>query len=402
MVRGRLAVGALLASVAVTSPALAAPKAPVDKFSVTASVRVEQQSNMSGVSESEARLRGVSPDDTTYAPGIGVVVNLPVGRQTFFLNGYAGYLYHDKNTIYDSERLTLDTGVRGRVAICDVVASGNYQRALSSFEDIVLGPTVDNILEVKGVRAQASCARRTGLGVTGSISHEVATNNETLLRIQDYTLDSYMGGVTYSKPRLGTITLFGQRQETTYDHRIPVAGQSDGYNSTSGGLTYERHLGARIDGSVTLSYTSVKGTGVNAPGVRTDFDGFTYQLTAAYRASQRLHFNGSFGRDVTPSNRFGNSYDVTTRYAVRGDYELSSRISTNLGYEQHETDSSGGQVFAGNLTNSTVKIVSGGVQFKLNRRIGFSLDAAYEQRDANNPRYTYDNTRVGVSANATY
>ena len=402
MVRGRLAVGALLASVAVTSPALAAPKAPVDKFSVTASVRVEHQSNMSGVSEAESKLRGVSPADTTYAPGIGVVVNLPVGRQTFFLNGYAGYLYHDKNSIYDSERLTLDTGVRGRIAICDVVASGNYQRALSSFEDIVLGPTVDNILEVKGARLQVGCARRTGLGVTGSVSREVAENDRLLLRSQDYTLTSYMGGVTYSKPRLGTLTLFGQHQETEYDHRVPIAGQGDGYKSNAAGLTYERHLGARIDGSVTVSYTSVSGTGVSAPGVRTDFDGFTYQLTGAYRASQRLRFDGSFGRNVTPSNRFGNTYDVTTNYAVHANYELGSRISTSIGYSQNETDSTGGQIFAGNLTDSTVKIVSGSVQFKLNRRIGLSLDAAHEQRDANNPRYTYDNTRVGVTASATY
>lgn len=402
MVRGRLAVGALLASVAVTSPALAAPKAPVDKFSVTASVRVEHQTNMTGVSESEAKFRGIQPDDTTYAPGIGVVVNLPVGRQTFFLNGYAGYLYHETNTIYDSEHLRLDTGVRGRVSICDVVASANYQRALSSFEDIVLGPTVDNILEVKGARVLASCARRTGLGVTGSISHSVATNNHTLLRIQDYTETSYMGGVTYSKPRLGTLTLFGQRSETDYDHRTSIAGLSEGYTSTAGGLTYERHLGARIDGSVTVSYTSVEGSGVKTPGVRTDFDGVTYQLTAGYRASQRLNFDASFGRQVTPSNRFGNSYDVGTRYAVHANYDLGSRISTNLGYEQRETDSSGGQIFAGNLTDSTVKIVSGGVRFKLNRRIGFSLDAAHEERDANNPRYTYDNTRVGVSASATY
>src|SRR4051812_30437019 len=142
MVRGRLAVGALLATVAVTSPALAASGGqPVDKFSVTAGARVEHASNMSGVSEAEARSRGISPDDTIYTPSLGVTLNLPVGRQVFFLTGYAGYLYHEKNTIYDSERVTLDTGVRGRLAICDVTAGFNYARALSSFDDIVLGPT---------------------------------------------------------------------------------------------------------------------------------------------------------------------------------------------------------------------------------------------------------------------
>ena len=403
MVRGRLAVGALLATVAVTSPALAASGGqPVDKFSVTAGARVEHASNMAGVSESEARARGISPDDTIYTPSLGVTVNLPVGRQVFFLTGYAGYLYHEKNTIYDSERVTVDTGVRGHVAICDVTGGLNYARALSSFDDIVLGPTQDNIQTVKAGRIQASCARRTGIGVTASVNHEVAENDQSLLKIQDYTRTSYSAGVTYSKPRLGTLTVFGSRSKTDYDHRIPIFGQTNGFESTSGGLTYDRHLGARIDGSVTLSYTTVDGAGAAGPGVSSDFSGFTYTLNAAYRASQRLHLDASFGRDVNPSNRFGNSYDVDTHYSLRGSYELGSRISTNLGVERRETESGGSTIFAGNLTDSKVTVVSGGITYKMNRRIGFSLDAAHEEREANDARFEYDNTRVGISANVTY
>jgi hypothetical protein len=403
MVRGRLAVGALLATAAVTSPALAASGGqPVDKFSVTAGARVEHASNMSGVSEAEARSRGISPDDTIYTPSLGVTLNLPVGRQVFFLTGYAGYLYHEKNTIYDSERVTLDTGVRGRLAICDVTAGFNYARALSSFDDIVLGPTQDNIQTVKAGRIQASCARRTGIGVTASVNHEVAENDQSLLRIQDYTRTAYSAGVTYSKPRLGTLTLFGSRSKTDYDHRIPIAGQSNGFESTAGGLTYERHLGARIDGSVTVSYTTVDGAATSGPGVRTDFSGFTYSLNASYRASQRLRLDGSFGREITPSNRFGNAYDVDTHYSLRGSYELGSRISTSLGAERRETESGGSTIFAGNLTDSKVTIVSGSMTYKMNRRIGFSLDAAHEEREANDARFEYENTRIGLSANVTY
>jgi hypothetical protein len=400
--------GAFLAAAAATSPAFSAPanNAPVDKFSATLSAKVEHQTNISGVSDIEAKLRGVSTDDTTYTPNLNVTVNMPVGRQLVYLNGNVGYLYHDKNKIYDSERIAIDGGVRARVSVCAVDVGGTYQRALSSFDDIVIGPTIDNILETKGAHIQATCARRTGFGLTGAISTETAQNDTSLLKVQDYTRNSYMLGVSYSKPRLGVLTVFGTHARTEYDNRgsgVGVGlGLSEGYESDTGGLTYERHLGARIDGSVTVSYTSVSGLGTPVPGAPSDFDGVTYLLTASYKASQRLRGDVSFGREVTPSNRFGNSYDLATRYTIRGSYDLGSRISTNLGYEQRETDSKGSPVLPGILTNSTVKVVSGGITYKMSRRVGFSLDAGYEKREANDPRFEYDNTRVGLTADVTY
>jgi hypothetical protein len=368
---------------------------------VSLNARVEHDTNMTGVSEAEARSRGIEPDDTIYTPSLNVAINMPLGRQLFYLDGYAGYVFHDKNTIYDSERLTLNTGLKGRVGPCQTEVSANYAHALSSFDDIVLGPTVDNILETKGAKLQATCSRPTGLGVTGSVSYEVAENDQSLLKPQDYQETSYLGGVTYSRPRLGTLTLFGQHTRTEYNHRIPLAGQTDGYESNTEGLTYERRLGARIEGTVTVSYTSVDGLGGTA-AANSDFDGFTYSANASYRASTRLRFDGAFAREVTPSNRFGNSYDVGTRYSIKGTYDLGSRISTNLAFEQRDVDSKGAAIFAGNLTNSKIKIVSGGVSYRMNRRVNLSLDAAHEKREANDPRFEYDNTRVGLSAGVTY
>lgn len=403
MVRGRLAVGAILAAAAATSPALAAPaaKTSVDRFAIGFNARVEHETNMTGVSEAEARSRGISPDDTIYTPSVNVALNLPLGRQLFYLDGYAGYVYHDKNTIYDSERLTLSTGLKGRFGPCQTEISGNYAHALSSFDDIVLGPTIDNILETKGAKLQATCARPTGLGVTGSVAYEVAENDQSLLKPQDYEQTSYLGGIVYTRPRLGSITVFGQHTRTEYNHRLPLAGQTDGYEANTEGVTYERQLGARIQGTVTVSYSSVDGLG--GTGVtNSDFSGLTYSLAGSYRASSRLRFDTAFAREVTPSNRFGNSYDVGTRYSLKGTYDLGSRISTTLGFEQRDVDSKGAPVFAGNLTNSKIKIVSGGVTYRMNRRINLSLDAAHEQRDANDPRFEYDNTRVGLSAGVTY
>ncbi|HEX5378161.1 MAG TPA: outer membrane beta-barrel protein [Phenylobacterium sp.] len=387
-----------------TSPAFAAPRGapPVDRFSVSLNARAEHDTNLAGINPAEARIRGLEPEDTVYTPSLTVNVNIPVSRQTVFFRGYLGYSYHDQNTLLDSERMTFDGGVNGRISICDVTAEGSYQRGLSSFEDVVLAPTITNVLEVKHLGATATCARKTGIGLMASVSGDRAENDQTLLRPQDYEETAYTLGLTYSKPRLGTVTVYGAHKRTEYNHRVAVAG-TEGYELDSFGLTYDRHLGARIDGSVSVAYTSV--SNIAAPSLTTpagDFDGVTYSANLNYRATSRLLAEAMFERDVTPSNRFGNSYDVGTRYRLKGTYELGSRISLNLGAEQREVDSQGSLAFAGNLTNSRMRVVFGGVTYRPSKLLSLGLDAAQEERRTNDRRFDYDNTRVGLTAGVSY
>jgi hypothetical protein len=408
MVGRRLAVGALIVASAAASQAMAAPaRAPVDRFSVDLSARAEYDSNLAGVSPAEARSRGITTDDMVYTPTVGVTLNLPVSRQLFYLRGSAGYLFHDKNKTLDSERLSLDTGVKGRVSLCDINVAGDYQRSLSSLDDIVLGPTVDNILEIKGVSASAVCARKTGLGVTGTVQQEWGSNSRTLLKGQDYESTSYTGGIVYTRPQFGTLTLFGRRQRTEYDHANPalgVLGSPNGYESTTGGLSFERKLGGRIDGIISTSYTSVDTLGPTIVGATTsgDFSGFTYSLNLNYRVTNRFTTEFVFAREVQPSNRFGDSYDISESYEVRGNYNFGTRITANFGYQHRIVDSKGGQIFAGNLTNSTSNFVNAGVTYHQSKRVSLVLDAGREERRANDPRFNYDNTRVGIAANVNY
>jgi hypothetical protein len=408
MVGRRLAVGALIVASAAASQAMAAPaRAPVDRFSVDLSARAEYDSNIAGVSPSEAIVRGISTDDMVYTPTVGVTINLPVSRQLFYLRGSAGYLFHDKNKNLDSERLSLDTGVKGRVSLCDLNVAGNYQRSLSSLDDIVLGPTVDNILQVKGVTASAICARKTGLGVTGTVQQQWGDNSRAQLRGQDYESTTYTGGVVYTRPQFGTLTLFGRRQRTDYNHRNPALGVlagPNGYESTTGGVSFERRLGGRIDGIISTSYTSVDTLGPKAAGATTssDFSGFTYSLNLNYKVTSRFSTAFLFAREVSPSNRFGDSYDISESYDARGTYNFGSRITANFGYQHRVVDSKGGQIFAGNLTNSTANVVNAGLTYRQSKRVSLVLDAAREERRANDPRFNYDNTRVGIAANVNY
>ena len=69
---------------------------------------------------------------------------------------------------------------------------------------------------------------------------------------------------------------------------------------------------------------------------------------------------------------------------------------------QREVESNGLRVFARALTNSRVKTVFGSVTYRQSRRLNLTLDAALENRETNDARFDYDNTRVGLTAGVRY
>lgn len=109
------------------------------------------------------------------------------------------------------------------------------------------------------------------------------------------------------------------------------------------------------------------------------------------------------GRAVTPANSIGGLYSISTSYRIAGDYDLGSRIAVSLGTEfvDDETDGSFASVFPV-LTDSQSYAVFGGITFAQSERIRWSLNARYEDRDANVPQYTYDRTVVALTAGVAF
>jgi predicted porin len=403
---GRLAIGTLLA-VAAAYPALAAPAAPPPgsgrQFNVTLQGTVAYDDNEPRTSAALAAQRHLVLEDETYSPSLGLDMRVPVGREALFFNGTAGYIYHDKNTILDSERINLLGGVDARLSICQARLAGAYDRSLTSLEDIVLASTITDKLETERVGLDVNCGRRTGLGASFSASQNWGNHSALLEAVQDYRSHSYQAGVTYARPVLGVFTLFGNYQKSEFPHRPSVGGQLDGYENVSGGVTYDRRLGARIEGTVTLAYSEVTQLVVNPLFPSKDFSGATYSAALKYRATPRLSTDLLFERAIQPSNRIGSNYDLQTHYRVNGAYDLSKRLKLNIGYERKDVASSAiGLSTVNTLTNSKTNVVFGGVRYDLSRRISLALDLAQEQRKTNNPIFDYRDNHAAVTLRARY
>lgn len=396
LVCGKVAVGLALGTATLSSPAGAQEARKLD-FGVQA--QVEHNSNVARSSKAEADLRGVSRADTLFTPSATIDLVVPVGRQSVFARGGVGYAFYDKNTQLNRERIDLSSGVSSRFGPCVPNIMIGYTRGLNDYDDPTLGENVENVRETKTLSGGVNCTRPTGIGLVLSASKDWIDNSTPFLKTSDAERSSAMVGLTYGRPALGTLTVFGSRDQTTYPNRI----FDDGYDMTAIGLTFQRQLGARIEGTATVSRNLVDSHAPSFLGGGNEQSTTAYSGSLTYRASSRLRFIGSFDRAVTPTSSVGSNYDVSESYRLSSTYEVGSRIVLNAGVRRVKRDAETPVVLPlVQLTDSTVDSVFGSVRYKQSDRLSFVLSAGHEVRTANAPQFEYTNNRIGISADVSF
>lgn len=402
---GRLGIG-LIAAAAACQPAMAAAAAPQGsgrQFDIMFMADVTHDTNLPRTSALEASRSNLVLEDTSYTPNVNLNLRYPVGRQSLFLDGQAGYVFHDRNSVLDSERVNVTAGVDTRISICSTRFSGGYVRSLSDLQDISLATTITNKIRVETVSLNAQCGRRTGIGANFTASQDWGDNSAAQMRVQDYRAENYQAGFTYAKPALGVITLFASYGHSLFPNRPRFGGEEDGFDNTAGGITYDRHLGARIEGKATVAYSNVTELVHNPLLPGRDFSGITYSFDGKYRVTRKLSTDLLFERAIKPSTRIGSTYDLRTDYRFNANYDLSRRFKLRGSYERVDDKSSAtGPLAATTLTNSHANIGSAGVEYDLGRRISLTLDGAQEQRKTNNTLFDYRDTRVTAGVRVRY
>lgn len=395
MFYGKVAVGVLIGVATLSSPAFAQDRR-LD-FSVRA--HVEQNSNVARTNEALAAAQGLQLEDTVFTPTATIDFARPVGRNSLYLRGSAGYSFYDKNKRLDRERLDLSGGFNARLGPCVNMLTGTFSRGLSLIEDPTLIADVNNIQETRRAGLEIRCSRATGLGVVASASKEWADNELTFLEEGDYERVTYMAGVSYSRPTFGTLTVFGNHQETEYPNRL----LGGGFEVDSIGATYERQLGARIQGTVTAAFTKAEQVGVATPAAAVaDIETTTYNAALSYRVSSRLRLQAAFDRAVLPSSGFGRTYDLTEAFRFNADYDLGSRIRFALAAAQVDRDSEGAPAGPVVLTNARTRSLSGSVRYKQSERVSLVLNVGQDERTTNAPQFDYTSDRIGIAAEVTF
>jgi hypothetical protein len=397
----KLTIVSLLGVAVIGTPAAAQDTRRMD-FGVQA--RVVQDTNIAGTSDVLAQSRGVIQDDTLFSPTFTFDVLIPVSRQTFFANGAVGYDFYRKNDQLNRERLRLEGGAIGRLGPCQGTAATSYTRAQSDLRDITL---IDpkNVLEQREIRGEVACSRSSGFGASVSVAKRWSDNSNVVQQLIDSETLAVTGAVNYARPTFGTLSIFAMQERTKYPKRPLLFGGPGGYELQSFGASFERRLGARLQGRVSAAMTTVDQVSRPLGGGAGKFNGPTYSAGLTFRPTDRLEALLDYERKVEPSKRLNKVYDLEEIVRLEGRYRIGSRIQTGLGGEIRKVDSKDAVLSSPPglfLSDSETKSIFGSVTFKPSQRLSFIVDVTHEERETNLPIFDYSGTRVGASVGLAF
>lgn len=366
---------------------------------------ITHDSNVARSTKEAAALRGLTQSDTTYTGSGTVSVVQPLGKQALFLNGSAGYDYHDKNRKLDARRIDLSGGgvkLFGRG--CRALVFGRYGANQSQLDDTNF-IVVKNVQTRTNASAALECQPATGFGFVLSAAHDDTSNSATLQKTQDSKTDSATAVLAYVRPSLGTFRLIANFAETDFPNRDPLLGAAlgDHLSVTSYGVGYNRKLGTRIEVSGAAQRTLIKRDAAPV-GVPLKSTATTYDGEILYKAGTRLDFRVSANRSVTPSNRIGQLYDITTEIEGSARYRLGTSLELETGYrwEKMRSQGDGASPLGPILTNSDKDVVYGSIRYRRSERASLALEVRQEDRETNLPTFDYTNTAVSLTLDVPF
>jgi hypothetical protein len=358
----------------------------------------------SNVAYSDAQLaaaRGLTLADEIINPDASFVLARRVGGQTVFVQGDAGYVYHRVNSQLDREKVDVTAGVNARYLRCQEVVSGEYAARQSDLAETQLG-VVSNFQQVGTVAGMVTCGRSIGLAPSVSVSQSWRDNSNVLMRQVNSNSFTVSPSLAYQQPALGALSLFATYAKTDYPNQTypgPLGLLTGGYNLYAGGVRYDRRLGGRIEGTVTVSYTSLDQNGPGSQG----FSGLTYAADLTYHVSSRLHAHANATRATTPSDRLGANYSVDETYEGDLTYALGPRLTISGTYSHRIRDYPGGSpLIVNDLTHEVSDQFTADATYELNRRVRLSLIAGDTERTANFPGLSFSSTTVELETRASF
>lgn len=339
-------------------------------------------------------------EDVRFTPSAILDIVFPISRQALFLSGSVGYDFYARNTQLNRERINLSGGADLRFgAGCSTRLSGNYTRQQSSLADLFSTERLINTEEIKTFGAQAACSGAVGLRPGFGYQHQTSDNSNPFRQRTNYVSDSFNVSIGYVRPTFGELSLFSSYSKTTYPNRPIIVGMTplgrdEAVEIYSAGGRFDRQIGSRLHGTVSLGITRAD---PNTPGVP-GFSGLSYSADIGYTPNDRFNMTLAFSRSANVSNNIDANYSVNDTYALDANYALSRRLRLNFGTSYSERDFQLSPNIVNPLTPTGDKTYYGyvGATYRLNERLNFDTDFSQERRDAPGTLFDYKSTRISA------
>jgi hypothetical protein len=351
---------------------------------------------------------GFTRADYRFTPSLDIDIVQPIGLQSVFLNGTAGYDFYKRNQRLERERINLAGGADLHVGgDCAQHLELGYGRFQSDLRDFTSTARLRNAQQRLGVSANVSCGGILGLRPGLSYDHERVTNSDIIRRANDYRSDTYGASIGYVSPALGQVSIFGSYRRGIYPNRFRfLVGDSTGAVSVltisetidvfSGGVRFTRNIGQNLRGNISLGYTKVQPKLPDAP----TFKGASYSADITWSAADRFQTKIGIARTVNQSNLLDVSYSIDDSYSIANSLVVGQSIRLKLGGAYLKRSLRDSPLLRPNSLGSRdrLKEISGGIAYNPPGRISYSFDVTASRRDSQSARFNYSYTVARFSA----
>lgn len=359
------------------------------------------QSNILRLPDGVPALPGNSKDDLRFNPALTVDLELPLGRNSVFLNGLVGYDFYKENDQLERERIRLTGGTNLNFTSCGATLQATYARQQSDLDDIFLAQRRVNTENRWLYDAYFRCRTFGGLTPSLNLTREKVTNSDPNRQEGNYTSDTAAIYLGYERPVLGEIRLGFSYNESRYDERQPLPGLQalDRIEVITADVGFTREIGSQLTGSASIGYTRVN---PSLPGVE-PYSGLSYSGDLSFTPGTRIRANVGFAREAKQSNLLSISYAIVDTYSGQVQYALGERITLTTGASYQHRSLRDSPLTAGPVlvTEDSNTRLFAGANYMVNRRLSFSLDGSAERRRADVDAFEYDNYTVALTTRLT-
>lgn len=339
---------------------------------------------------------GQSRSDLRATPSLTIDIARPLGRQSVFLSGSAGYDFYAENKQLERERIDLTGGTDLSLGPCASRLQAGYARQQSDLADFLPGEPQVNTQTRTNYGGQIGCGGFGPLEPNFAYDRERVVNSDPRRRGGNTTQDTYSVGVAYERPVLGRLGLRTSYSKSRYDRTADLPpGMVNGIKVYSADIYFERQIGSQLTGSASAGLVRVDPSLEGVPG----FKGISYAADLTWTPGTRLQANVGLSREAQQPNLLNISYAIVDSYRGVLRYALGNRIQLNAGADYSTRSLRDSLLTGGPLLQIEDRrlLMFTGASYRAGERLTFSLDGRAERRRSEFRELNFNNFSVALT-----
>ena len=324
--------------------------------------------------------------DIIVTPWAELTYGKPIGRHDLLLRGRVGY----DQFISEGQRskLRLDTEAKAVIrfgATCSVTPLLSYRQQRADYGDI--NQQTENLQRFATFGADLSC-ERPGLFPVASYRRDL-TRNDDAFDFADQTSDTYMAGIGYNMPSLGTLTAFYERVNSDRK-KLGIENRTNSY-----GLRFKREVSPITQLDAELRWLDVDS---DSPAVGS-YNGLGWDISVSTGIVPRLKLTATTERSIVNDNLIASGFAIRTRHRLAGEFAISELTSAGFyGELEKRKFRQDAALRPFSITADRNQRFGAMLKRKLSDRFDLSLDAQRYKRRTDTDVAEFSGTQVTLGA----